>query len=94
MVNGGAGERFWVRTPTLRTTGVVVTQRGDMALGGGLVGDGEGLAIDAHQLGRERLAGGRREDRLDRPVLAGREGRDLALALDDEADGDRLDPPG
>ena len=32
--------------------------------------------------------------RLDRPVLAGGEGVDLALALDHEADGDRLDATG
>ena len=42
----------------------------------------------------KRLAGGGREDRLDRPVLAGGERRDLALALDDEADRDRLDAAG
>ena len=42
----------------------------------------------------KRLAGGGREDRLDRPVLAGGEAVDLALALDDEAHGDRLDAPG
>ena len=33
-----------------------------------------------------------REQGLERPVLARCEGLDLALALDDEADGDRLDP--
>ena len=94
VVNGGAGERFWVRTPTLRTTGSRIAQGRDVALGGRLVGDVERLAVDAHELGGERLAGGRRQDRLDRPVLAGRERVDLALALDDEAHGDRLDASG
>ena len=56
--------------------------------------DVERLAVDAHELGGERLAGCGREDRLDRPVLARREAADLALALDDQADGDRLDAPG
>ena len=37
------------------------------------------------------LAGRGRQDRLDRPVLAGGEGVDLALALDDESDRDGLD---
>ena len=53
-----------------------------------------GLAVDPDELGRERLAVGRGEERLDRPVLAGGEGADLALALDDEAHGDRLDAAG
>ena len=42
----------------------------------------------------ERLAGGGREDGLDRPVLAGGEAEDLALALDDEPDGDGLHAAG
>ena len=65
-----------------------------MPLGGGLVGDIERLAVDPDELGGERVAGGRREDRLDRPVLAGGEGIDLALALDDEPDRHRLDAAG
>ena len=68
-----------------------LAQRRDMAGGGGLVGHVERLAIDAHELGGERLAGRGRQDRLDRPVLAGREGIDGALALHDQADRDRLD---
>ena len=40
------------------------------------------------------VAGRGREERLERPVLAGGERVDLALALDDEADGDRLDAAG
>ena len=94
VVNGGAGDRFWVRTPILRTTGFASRSAVDVALGGGLVGDIERLAVDPHELGGERVAGGRREDRLDRPVLAGGERIDLALALDDEPDRDRLDAAG
>ena len=60
VVNGGAGERFWVRVPTLVTTRVERRDRGAMALGGRLVGDVEGLAVDPHELGREALAGGGR----------------------------------
>ena len=40
------------------------------------------------------VAVGRDEDGLERPVLAGGEGADLALAIDDQPDGDRLDAPG
>ena len=91
VVNGGAGDRFWVRTPTLRTTGCAsrsaVTWRSAVVL----VGKVERLAVDAHELGGEGLAGGGRQDRLDRPVLARRERLDLALALDDEAHRHRLD---
>ena len=54
----------------------------------------QGLALDAHELGLEALAGRGLEDRPDRPVLAGGEGVDLALALDDQADRHRLDAPG
>ena len=65
-----------------------------MTLGGRLVADVEGGPVDPHDLGREALAGGRVEQRLDRPVLAGAERTDLALALDDEPDRDGLDAAG
>jgi hypothetical protein len=63
-------------------------------IGGGLVGQGEWLAVDPDELGGERVAGGRREDRLDRPVLARGERLDLALALHDQTDRDRLHATG
>ena len=66
----------------------------DVPLGRGLVGQSQRLAVDPDQLGGERVARGGREDGLDRPVLTRREGFDLALALDDEPDGDRLDAAG
>ena len=65
-----------------------------MALGGRLVGDVEGGAVDADDVGGESLAGVGRKERLDRPVLARGECVDLALALDHEADRDRLDATG
>ena len=40
------------------------------------------------------VAVGRGEQRLERPVLAGGERADLALALDDQAHGDRLHAAG
>ena len=92
-MNGAAGDRFWVRVPSLVTTGCSSRIAAAWRVRGRLVGDVERLAVDADELRGERLAGGGREDRLDRPVLARREGPDLALALDDQADGDRLDAP-
>src|SRR4029079_9224485 len=65
--------------------------RGAVACGRLLVADVERGAVDADDLGRELLAGAGLEDRLDGPVFAGGEGGDLTLALDHEAEGDRLD---
>ena len=93
-MNGGAGERFWVRTAILRTSGRASPSAATWLGGRGLVGHVERLAVDAHELGGERLAGRGRQDRLDRPVLAGRERVDGALALHDQADRDRLDAAG
>ena len=73
-MNGGAGERFWVRVPTLVTLGMECLDGGSVALGRLLVADVERGAVDADDLGRELLAGGGLEDRLDGPVLAGGEG--------------------
>ena len=96
VVNGGAGLRFWLpRSPTLRddrAAARAARRRG--ARRSSLVADVERLAVDPDELGGERVAGRRREDRLERPVLAGRERIDLALALDDQADRDRLDAAG
>ena len=54
------------------------------------------LPIDLVQFGRkdERVALLASEARLDRPILAGYERLDLALAVDDQLDRDRLDPAG
>ncbi len=62
-----------------------------VGLGGLAVRDVERLAVDAHQVGHERRPVGRLELCLERPVLAGRERRDLALPLHDQAHGDGLD---
>ena len=93
-MNGGAGDRFWVRTAILRTSGRASPSAATWPAAVASSVDVERLAVDAHELGGERLAGRGREDRLDRPVLAGGEGIDLALAFDDEADRDRLDAAG
>src|SRR5439155_16476425 len=51
------------------------------------------LAPDLGETRREGRRLARLEPGLDRPVLLGREGEDLALALADDADGDRLHTP-
>ena len=51
------------------------------------------LAVPVRQPGDERCAGDRRECRLDRPVFAVDERLDLALAVDDNTQRDRLDAP-
>ena len=72
-----------------------VAQRGDVAASAvASSATSSASPSTAHELGGEGLAGGGREDGLDRPVLAGGERLDLALALDDEADRDRLDAAG
>ena len=64
-----------------------------MALGGLAVADVDRLAVDPDEVRGEGGAAGRLEQRLERPVLAGRERADLPLALDDHADRDRLHAP-
>ena len=91
-MNGGAGERFWVRVPTLVTRGWSARIAVGVSLGGIGIADVERGAIDPDDVCREPLARVGRQERLDRPVLAGRERGDLALALDDEPHRDRLDP--
>src|SRR5581483_11575641 len=67
---------------------------GPVPLGMRAIRDLELLALVLDDLGPERLAGLVREIRLDAPVLDGREGLDLALAIDDEAQRDGLDASG
>ena len=52
------------------------------------------LAVDLGEAGQERRRLRALEPRVDRPVLLRHEGPDLALALDDEAHGDRLHAAG
>ena len=65
-----------------------------MVLGEDPVVDVGRLAPDPDDVGREGLAALGLEGRVDGPVLARDEGLDLALPLDDEPDGDRLDAAG
>ena len=65
-----------------------------MAIRGGFVGDVDGLSVDPYDIRPEAFPGGRVEVRAEGPVLAGGEGIDLTLALDDESNGDRLDASG
>ena len=58
------------------------------------VGDADGFAVDADEAGVEVGAGVWLEFGGYRPVLDGLEGVDLALALDDEAEGYGLDAAG
>ena len=102
VVNGGAGRRLLWRLEMLRHLRAGVAQRGRMPLSGLRIADVkalflallERLAIDPDELADERLAAVGREDDLDRPVLTRGEGTDLALAIDDQAHGDRLDTAG
>ncbi len=50
--------------------------------------------VEPDEVGREGLPGGGREAGLEGPVLARDERADLALAIDHEANGDRLDAAG
>ena len=93
-MNGGAGLRDCLRVATLVTSGLSVRRTAAWTSAGVAVADVDRLAVDPDDLGRERVAVGRREERLERPVLAGGERLDLALALDDEPNGDRLDAAG
>ncbi len=50
VVNGGAGDRFWVRVPVFVTTGCALAERGGVPVGGLRVADVERLAIDPDEL--------------------------------------------
>src|SRR5205814_10291742 len=68
-------------------------QRGAVLVRGLAVVDLELVALLLDDFGRERLAGVVRERGLERPVLLRFERLDLALAVDDEPERDRLDAP-
>ena len=71
-----------------------LAQRGGVPAGGLVVGDVERLAVDPDDLGDQLAAVGRGEQGLERPVLAGGERPDLALALHDHPQRDGLDAAG
>ena len=104
VVNGGAGLRLLLRTLCDVTVAAGRAAR-PRTLGRGLVRDGHlaaahlaasrnGRAVDAHQLAVKGSPRSVPQDGLERPVLARREGLDLALALHHQAHGDRLDAAG
>ena len=71
--------------------------RGDGAGGGGLVGEVELVelpAVEDGEAGIEGVAARGGEEGLDGPVLAGAEGLDLHLAVDDQPQRHRLDAAG
>ncbi len=59
-----------------------------------LAASGNGRAVDADQAGREWFVASRAQAGLQRPVLTGCEGLDVALALHHQAHGDRLHAAG
>ena len=65
-----------------------------VALGRSSVRDFRLLARDPDQVRLEGRAVGREKRRLEGPVLARQEGADLALAVDNQPDGDGLHAPG
>ena len=99
VVNGGDGRRLRSLLTTSVTCSAPLAAADDArarGFGGVAVGDGELLellAVELVELGGERL---RRMRALgfDRPVLAGDEGFDLLLALDDHAQRRRLHAAG
>ena len=93
-MNGGAGLRLCLRVPTFVTRGL--RSRSAAAWRVAVSSSPTSSAapsIRTSSAAKTRAVGGR-EERLERPVLAGGERVDLALALDDEPDGDRLDAAG
>ena len=94
VVNGGAGERFCVRTPTLRTTGCAsrsaVTCRSAVASSGTASASPSIRTSSAGNVSPAAVARMASIVQYSRAVKA----LDLAFALDDEPDGDRLDPAG
>ena len=94
VVNGGAGLRFCVLVAIDVTRGRRPGAPSAWSLRGRPVADLDRLAVDPDELGLERLAGLRGQERAEGPVLPRDEGVDLALALDHQADGHGLDATG
>ena len=93
-MNGGAGLRRLLARPDLRDAAAGLAERRGVALGGLAVAESRAAPSIRTSSAANVSPRGRREERLQRPVLAGGERADLPLALDDEPDGDRLDAAG
>ena len=96
-MKGAAG----LRVAGFDSTAATVRSRASMAatarVAARLVGEVELVelaAVEADEAGLEGVAARGGEERLDGPVLAGAEGLDLHLALDDEPQRHRLDAAG
>ena len=93
-MNGGAGERFWVRVPTLVTTGwsASIAARCRSAASASVTSSASPSILTTSASNRSPAAVARSASivQYSRAVNA----RDLALAFDDEADRDRLDATG
>ena len=94
VVNGGAGWRFWVRVPVFVTRGC--ESRSAVAWRSAVSASATFSCSPSMRTSSaaKRSPCRRRQDRLERPVLAGDERADLALPLDDEPHGDGLDAAG
>ncbi len=93
-MNGGAGLRLLFFVPTSVTIGRLAC-RARTCVSAVAPSPISGFAPSIRT--RSASSGepsGAMQARHDRPVLAGGEGADLPLALDDETHGNRLDPPG
>ena len=95
VVNGGAGLRLLWRVVSGVDDRRQGADRGGVALRGLAVADLGRLAVDPREVrGERRAVAVVTQGRLERPVLAGGEGADLALPLHDHAHGDGLHAAG
>ena len=94
VVNGGAGNLLVFLSETSTTTGRLARIAAACFSAVSPSPISGFLPVDADQVRLEGIAVGGNEDGLERPVLAGGEGADLALAVDDQPDRHRLDAPG